>query len=292
MGHSSPQRPRGANNQWGSIFPKPVSWRKGHLRVASRRTDRRNRKRAGLALALGCAISLSGSLSAQQASDQALRQELQLLGEAATTLEHALPGFTCQEKALSQKLRGKKVLQGTQFVATLRAQRTANGSLDESISITSVNGQPFTNGHFHMPLFVRGGFDQMMRYFAPQQQACYRYSLAPGRVNFQSIPGADPLICKDSGGTGFALLDAKGNAIRIERHVDPEMARSRQAATYAADDIAPIELNGQTYRLARHLYDEVPQGNDTYAFTADYTDCRLFTATITISPATSSAPPE
>jgi hypothetical protein len=249
-----------------------------------------------LALALGCAISLSGSVSAQQASDQALRRELQLLGEAATTLEHALPSFTCQETALSQRLRGKKVLQGTQFVATLRAQRTADGTLDESISITSVNGRPFSNGHFHMPLFVRGGFDQMMRYFAPEQQACYRYSLAPGRVDFQSIHGTDPLVCKD-GVTGFALLDAKGNAIRIERHVDPAMARPRRAATYAADDFAPMELNGHTYRLARHLYAEVPQGNDTDAFTADYTDCRLFTATVTISPATSvdntpSAPPE
>jgi len=250
------------------------------------------RKMAGLALTLWCAMSLSQPASAQQASENDLRRELQLLGEAATTLEHELPSFTCQEKVLSQRLHGKKVLQGIPFVATLRAQRTADGNLDESITITNVNNQPFTSGHFHLPVFVRGGFDQMMRYFAPQQQACYRYSLAPGRVNFQSIPGADPLICKDSGGTGFALLDAKGNAIRIERHVDPEMARSRQAATYAADDIAPIELNGQTYRLARHLYAEVPQGNDTYAFTADYTDCRLFTATITISPATSSAPPE
>ena len=239
-----------------------------------------------MALALGCAISLSGSLSAQQASDQALRQELQLLGEAATTLEHALPGFTCQEKALSQKLRGKKVLQGTQFVATLRAQRTANGSLDESISITSVNGQPFTNGHFHMPLFVRGGFDQMMRYFAPDNQACYSYTLVPGRINFQSLPGADPHLCKDSGTTGFALLDTASNATRIERRVDPAMAKAHHAADYAADDIAPIELNGHTYRLAHHLYAEMPVGNHVGAFTADYTACKLFTATVTISPAT------
>jgi hypothetical protein len=250
-----------------------------------------DRKTAVFALALGCSAVLASP--AQQPSPPDLRQELQLLGDAATSLQHALPSFTCREDALSQMLKGKKVTQGVPFVATLRAQRTANGTLDESISITSVNGKPFTNGHFHLPVFVRGGFDQMMRYFAPGQQACYRYSLTPGRVNFVSIPGADPLLCKDSGTTGFALLDAKGNATHIERRMDPAMARAHRAATYAADDFAPIELNGHTYRLARHLYAELPIGSDTGAFTADYTACKLFTATVTIGTAPSDdAPPQ
>jgi hypothetical protein len=116
-------------------------------------------------------------------------------------------------------------------------------------------------------------------------------------VNFQSLPGADPHVCKYAGTTGFALLDAKGNITQIERRVDPAMAGPRNEVLFATDDIAPLELNGHTYRLARHLYAETPQGNDTGAFTADYTDCRLFTATVTISPATSvddtsATPPE
>jgi hypothetical protein len=236
------------------------------------------------ALLLVCAILLARVAAAQQPAPITLQQELKLLGEAATTLHHALPSFTCREDALSQMLKGRKVTQGVSFVATLRAQRTADGTLDESISITSVNSKPFTNGHFHLPVFVRGGFDQMMRYFAPGQQACYRYSLTPGRVDFASIPGADPLTCKDSGTTGFALLDARGNATRIERRVDPAIARAHHEATYAADEFAPIELNGHTYRLARHLYAELPTGNDTGAFTADYAACRLFTATVTLQP--------
>ncbi len=252
----------------GSVYPKSLA------RLAA----------FAASLAISCA-ALPGA-SAQEPASLNLQQELQRLGAAANELEHALPSFTCQESALSQELKGSKVLRGVQFIATLRAQRGADGKLDETISITSVNGQPFTNGHFHLPVFVRGGFDQMMRFFAPNQQACYRYSLAPGRVNFASIPGADPLLCKDSGTTGFALLDAAGNATRIERRVDPAMARAHHAATYAADDFAPIELNGHTYRLAHHLYAELPVGNGVGAFTADYSACKLFTATVTISPAT------
>jgi len=231
-------------------------------------------------LAISCG-AFPGAL-AQQPDSLDLQQELRRLGAAATELEHELPSFTCQESALSQELKGGKVLHGVQFVATLRAQHGADGKLDESISITSVNGQPFTNGHFHLPVFVRGGFDRMMRFFDPDQQACYRYSLMPGRVNFASIPGADPLTCKDTGTTGFALLDPAGNATRIERHMDPAMARTHHAADYAADDFAPIELNGHAYRLAHHLYAELPVGNGVGAFTADYTDCKLFTATVTL----------
>lgn len=262
----------------GAVYPKSLA-----------------RLAAYASLAISCA-ALSGA-SAQQPGSLSLQQELQRLGAAATELEHALPSFTCQESALSQELKGGKVLQGVQFIATLRAQRGADGKLDESISITNVNGQPFTNGHFHLPLFVRGGFDQMMRYFAPDNQACYSYTLVPGRINFQSLPGADPHLCKDSGTTGFALLDTAGNATRIERRVDPAMAKAHHAADYAADDIAPIELNGRTYRLAHHLYAEMPVGNHVGAFTADYTACKLFTATVTISPATPvdgapAAPPE
>jgi hypothetical protein len=263
----------------GSIYPKSLA------RLAAYTA----------ALAVSCA-ALPGA-SAQQPDSLNLQQELLRLGEAATELEHTLPSFTCQESALSQQLKNGKVLQGVQFVATLRAQRGADGKLDESITITSVNGQPFTNGHFHLPVFVSGGFDRMMRYFAPEEQACYRYSLAPGRINFQALPGPDTPTCKDSGTVGFALLDAAGNATRVERRVDQAMAKPRKEAIYAAADIAPIELNGHSYRLAHHLYAEMPAGKEVGAFTADYAACKLFTATVTISPATPAhdtpaAPPE
>jgi hypothetical protein len=243
------------------------------------------------ALALSIVALLTAVARAQQAPSPTLAQELQRLGEAATTLEHALPNFTCQEKAISRALKGKKVTMTTEFVSTLRAQRGADGSLDESFAPTEVNGKPFTTGSFRLPVYISGGFDRAMRYFAPAQQVCYRYSLSPGRIDFAAID--DPALsasCKEATTRGFALLDAEGNVTRVERRVEPEAAQARHEATYAVVDFAAVTLNGRTYRLSQHLYAEMPMFHHPTTFTADYTDCKLFTATVTLHTVPDSAP--
>jgi hypothetical protein len=246
-------------------------------------------------LALGCAALLPLAALAQEPPPSALAQELKRLGEAAVALERTLPNFSCQEKAVSHELKGNKVVQSVEIGATLRAQRDADGSLNEAIAFTEVNGQPFSTGHFHLPVFVSGGFDQAMRYFAPEKQACYSYSLSPGRIDFATLsdsPG--PPLCKEKDLQGFALLDADGNVTRIERRVAPEAARAAHEATYAVVDFAAVTLNGRTYRLSQHLYAEMPINRHPTTFTADYTDCKLFTATVTLhtapEPASDAAP--
>jgi hypothetical protein len=240
------------------------------------------------------AMTFSGTLCAamaQEAPALDLKGELQRLGEAATTLEHTLPNFTCQEKAISRALKGKKVTMTTEFVSTLRAQRAADGSLDESFSFSEVNGKPFTNGTFRLPVYVSGGFDKAMRYFAPTLQVCYRYSLSPGRIDFAAIndPPGQPQ-CKEKDLQGFALLDAEGNATHVERRVAPEAAQAVHEATYAAVDFAAVALNGRTYWLSQHLYAEMPMFHHPTTFSADYTDCKLFTATVTLHSVPDSGP--
>ena len=242
------------------------------------------------ALALGCAALLAMAAHAQQGPAATkgldLAQELQRLGEAASALEHALPNFTCQESVVSREMNGTKVKQSTKFVATLRAQRAADGSLSESFAITELNGEPFSTGHFHLPVFVSGGFDQAMRYFTPQKQVCYRYALSPGRIDFETrgdAPG--PPLCKEKDLRGFALLDPEGNVTHLERRVAPVAALADREANFAAVDFAPATLNGRTYQLSRHLYAEMPMRGRPTTFSADYNGCKLFTATVTISPA-------
>jgi hypothetical protein len=242
-------------------------------------------------LALGCAALLPAAACAQQGPTMNLPGELQRLGEAATTLEHMLPNFTCQEHAVSRALKGKKVIMTTQFVSTLRAQREADGTLKESFTVSEVNGKPFTSGTFHLPVFVSGGFDQAMRYFAPENQHCYRYALSVGRIDFATLPAAPGLPqCKEKDLQGYALLDAEGNVTYLERHVAPETAVAVHEANFAAVDFAAITLNERTYQLSRHLYAEMPMHNRPTTFTADYTDCKLFTATVTIRPGPDSDP--
>jgi hypothetical protein len=237
------------------------------------------------ALALGCAALLALRAVAQQPAAPNLQQELQRLGEAAAALDRTLPGFTCEESAVSSELRGGKVHHSVTFIATLRATRAADGKLNESISITQVNGKPFSTGHFALPVFVSGGFDKAMRYFAPEQQACYRYVLSPGRIDFETFSGSPgPPLCKERYLQGFALLNAEGNVTHLERRVAPEAALATHEADYATVDFATVTLNAHTFQLSRHLYAEMPIHNRPTTFAADYTGCKLFTATVTISP--------
>jgi hypothetical protein len=242
-------------------------------------------------LALVCATLLATVAHAQQsaATPTDLAHVLQRLGEAATALDRSLPGFTCEESVISRELHGDKVHRSVSLVMTLRAQRAADGSLQEAFAITKVDGKPFTTGHFAMPVFVSGGFDKAMRYFAPAEQACYRYSLAPGRIDFTGISDAKHTpVCDNAGLAGFAQLDAAGNVTHLERHANAEIAKNQRMAEFAAVDFAQVTLNGQSYQLASHLYSEVPKGRRLTTFAADYNHCKLFTATVTIH---SSSPP-
>jgi hypothetical protein len=239
-----------------------------------------------LTFTLCCALFLPLNAAAQQDTSPPLKQELLRLGAAASALDHSLPSFTCQETVVSQRLHGKKVEQQTNFTATLRANRAADGTLAESYWLTTLNGNPFSGGSFSIPVYVAGGFDRAMLYFLPSLQACYRYSLSPGRIDFKTAPDiASHPNCKNEGMHGFALLDAAGDVTHLERHVSPQGAKDLRLAPFAAFDFANVDLSGRTYRLSHHLLSEIPTGKDTGRFDATYTDCHLFTATVTLGPA-------
>ncbi len=245
-------------------------------------------KRVRCILILICAGSTLGLLAAQQATPQKagpLESALQRLGEQAVLLQHSLPSLTCMESVVSQEFRHNMVARSVDFTASLRAVRGNDGEIRESYEFKTLRGQPFTGGGFVMPTYVTGGFTRALRYFSPDQQPCYRYKLNGNRIDFETAANL-PEACHTRSTVGFALLDEGGNITHLERRLANRYADEYHQVPFAALDLTPLTLNGVTYLMTRHLYAEQTNGGSIDRFEATYTDCRLFSATVTIGPAT------
>ncbi len=239
-----------------------------------------------LTLTIAANLLITGSLRAQnRPASPTLAQQLQRLAATATEQIRTLPNFTCHETATSQLLQNQKVRSNVHVEGTIRVIRKPNGDFVETYTYK----RPF---HLlfiptRLPYFVRGGFGSALNYFDPSAQACYRYTLSPGRIDFATRSGPVPgHICQDQGLKGFALLNSNGDITHIERTVPEAVARPLKLAPFAAIDLAPVTLNGRIYQLSHHMIATQPLGNETGHFEATYTDCKLFTATVTIGPAT------
>jgi len=236
-------------------------------------------------LALICIVSPSGLLAAQQPGQPSpLESALQRLGEQAVLLQRSLPSLTCMESVVSQEFRHNMVARSVDFTAQLRAVRDNDGEIRESYEFKTLRGQPFTASGFVMPIYVTGGFTRALRYFAPDQQACYRYKIKGNRIDFETAPDA-PEACHTRSTAGFALLDEHGGITHLERRLADRYAVEYHQVPFAALELTPLTLNGVTYPMTRHLYAEEPNNGSIDRFEAEYTDCKLFTATVTIGPA-------
>jgi len=241
------------------------------------------------ALSMLLYLTLAPHTALSQQPPLTLASALDRLGTEAATLAHSLPSFTCQEDVTSQELQHNKVVRSVTFTATLRARRGDDGKLSENFEFKTVNGRPLTGG-FTMPAYIEGGFSRALRYFAPEQQACYRYTLSHtptgDRIDFTAATHLSRgNACTTEGTSGFALLDAEGNITHLERHVSAKYSHIYREAPFAAIDFAPLLLNGNTYRISRHLLADLANGGSVGRFEADYSGCKLFAATVTLGPA-------
>ena len=244
----------------------------------------------GVALLAGCAVVMHAAAQESQtirASQlPALQVELQKLAATAQSLREDLPSFTCTETAVSQAIKKSKVKEQVRFVAEVRVERTTAGRLDEQLQVTEVNGKPHSGGRFDPPFMVRGGFGESLFFFLPATQTCFRYSLSPDRIDFESQPGSfDRDECRSMGGPrGFALLDDAGRVTHVERTVPPDLALQVHAVDSAAIDFAPIELDGKVYPLAVREVSDARKDDYNLHFEATFTGCHLFKATSRILP--------
>ena len=224
---------------------------------------------------------------------------LERLGAQAARLEHSLPSFSCTETAVSQEIRPNKnpqkeqVVRRVSYTATLRVRRLPDGTLSESPDYSIVDDKPFRGGGFVLPAYAEGGFRHALGFFLPADQRCYRYSLTADatRINFAASPGAAAdRSCRSSGVTGFATLDAQGELVHIERRATGPAAEAHGLIPFASIDLAPVALGGSEFQLSSHLLSERRNGRFVDRFEASYTNCKLFTATVTIGPAEEVAP--
>ncbi|MGA8941074.1 MAG: hypothetical protein WB439_18060 [Acidobacteriaceae bacterium] len=246
-----------------------------------------------IALVLAASLLLASSLSAQQSpstsSSTPLQTQLQRLGAVANAQILSLPNFTCEEAATSQFIRDQKAHSTVHMQGTVRVIRKPNGVIAETYTYKR---------QFHLlfiprflPYFVSGGFEAPLTYFLPAAQACYQYTLSPGRIDFATRTGPVPgHICRERGLKGFALLNAASDVTHIQRTLPEAVAKPLKLAPFAAVDLAPVNLNGNIYLLSQHIIATQPLGNGEGHFEATYTNCRLFTSSVTIGPATEVPP--
>jgi hypothetical protein len=202
----------------------------------------------------------------------------------AATLSGKLPSFVCKETVISETLNKGEVKKRVDIVAEFSVQRSSSGKFGEKFTIKEMNGKPFGAAKFNIPLYVSGGFQHAMDYFSSEFHSCYRYALSGNRIDFEAVPDAESRTgCShEIGIKGFALFDPDDELIHVERRVPPEIARRFNSAPVATLDLVPVLLNGQTYRLTSHVAAEMPMGKGVGHFEGTYTDCRLFTAKVTL----------
>jgi len=228
------------------------------------------------------------SVTPDQSQSHQLWAELKQLGATAQSLHDDLPSFTCRETAKSQLLKKNKVKVQTLFVTDLRVQRSADSRLIEEMHFTEVNGRPYSGEPFRLPVEVRGGFGDGLFVFLPAIQPCFAFTLTPGRIDFESRPGARSMPDCELAGTrhGFALLDADGSITHLEREVPPEVTHRFHLADFSSIDFVSTELGGRSYPLSSKMSADVHEDGEVKHFEAIYTDCHLYKATVTVLPGT------
>jgi len=244
-------------------------------------------------LLLGAMIlSCFGRVEAQQvapiatakASVQPAAATLDQLAQQTAAYRKVVPNFTCDEHAVSSAIRGGKLKLRIEFTGTIRVVRAANDDLAENFIFTSYMGKPTVKGgKYPLPLYVNGLISGgMPSFFDASQQSCFRYTNGDQRIEFESQPGDEPACADKKGITGFVTLDEQGSLLHEEIHRQEKDAAKWNLVRVGAIDYDVVSLNHQDYRLPVHVYAENPKG---FALDANFTACRLFQTTVTISPA-------
>jgi hypothetical protein len=248
---------------------------------------------AASAIALCAALLLASHPASPQTAPSStdLQGTLERLSAVAQSLKQSLPSITCTETGVSEVFKDGKRKRHVEFAASLRAIRVPGAGLHEFFNLTQINGKPHSKPGYNFPYFASEGFDSALIYFLPRSQPCYVYTLSSGRIDFVTADdAASRPPCRAEGVRGFALLDADGNVTHIERTVPESSSRDFHLVTFAAIDLAPVELNGHNYRLSRHIVTESSPGDVIGHFEATYSGCKLFTASVTILPPTQVVP--
>ena len=239
-------------------------------------------------LVVACLLSPGATARGQAASaTRATQMKLNKIAVAAENLEKHLPSFACKETLISQEISGGKVKRLVQAVGELRVQRDRDGKLGEHFQATQRNGQPVTPGPLRLPIFVSGGFKNALDLFRTKMQSCFDFVATGNRIDFESSREAYGSDCKDQSAIkGFAFLNDVGDVAHVERRIPQDVAQRRNAVPFGSIDLNRVELGDTSFLLATHVITETPKGKSVYRWEATYSECRLFSTSVKIGPAT------
>jgi hypothetical protein len=207
-----------------------------------------------------------------QAADP-LEKALASLAADASDLQQKLPSFECKESFISQGIKGGKTKKRDTVEGTVRVVRGEDGKMVEHFSASVENGKAIKPEKLHVPYFLVDGFEDALAMFLPDLSRCSVFSLTGNRLEWKRRPDATDTVCKENPGflTGFALLDNEGHAVHTEINGDNH-------------DFEAVEFNGHNFWIAKHVTDKFKNEDWTNEWEANYSGCRLFSASVRLLP--------
>ncbi len=255
---------------------------------------------AALLTAVTCAAQ-TGLQAPNAGTTTDLEPILQKLQASAKTITEALPSFTCREHIDSRQWKGPIVFRAVQLDSLFRDIRDTNpGAIspffDSRTNPTDGSMLDLISHTPPLPLISGGTFWVTEQNVAPAERTDMRYKLLPsspakadtgisGSIHF-AYRGTFPIWINGVHSSrrvgGSAWVDPSGRLLRTE-----VKARAPQDKTLTTVvDYAPVTLDGVAYDLPRRIHAELHDltTTDWSDFTANYTGCNLFKATVRILP--------
>lgn len=254
---------------------------------------------SGMMAGLGLILVVQGVAWAQ--GNRAKAQELMAdVQRDAAAYDAKLPSLSCHESVTIEEMKHGAVKKTTHIEGTLRVLRTEDAKvpLREEHHFETKDGVPVERQDFGMKYWVTGGFANGLGHAFAESEACYDLEAWPMagadtmRLELTRRAGSDALqVCREHSQPGLRktlVLDVEGNVLHVARFVPPEVAERLREVIYAALEFNPVQLGTQTLWLPARL--ETRDADDRNRLEVRYSECRLFSSSITITPEGSKVP--
>lgn len=263
--------------------------------------------RIGAATLLSATLVLSHAM-AQSSSSARIRslfnkspveRVLDQLVENSASFRATLPSITAHETIESGGSYSWLFRNHVKAEAIMRVMRkTPDGPLEESRTITAVNGKPVAPGkHPDLPTLLNGGFGGFGgAFFSSANRRCFDYTLIQSnsqdtfqlsvkmKANAASL-GNCPVGMERMSAT--AVVDAQAHQLtHIEWNIPEEDASRYHRWPSASTDFAPIKIGDDTFWLPTTVTGHFVKGKERGDWISHYSDYHRFTSTVTIAPAT------
>ncbi len=216
---------------------------------------------------------------------------LALVSQNVKTGQDALPDFLCSEKVTSTAFNSGKI-QSRKSVESIFSIRQSR----ENREILTIDGKPAKKNAKmpRLPVNIRGSFNFMVYFtLSPRWLQWYDFAQKPGEtgrivLEYETKTGQKDLIWDIAGDnkvahdTGKAWIDSKAMQVaRIERNL---LNIGDFSAWKITIEQMPFLIGDKEFWLPKSFLTEITEKDrrKTGTFLAEYSDCKKFTAEITI----------